>query len=60
MPDSSQQPGQQQSVAGVQLQSDIHQSNSGVFTAKKRNVRLDEGTQLQMAIAVVPPNTEIK
>lgn len=60
MPDSSAPSGQQTSVSGVQLQSDIHESNSGVFTAKKRNVRLDEGTQLQMAIAVVPPNTQVK
>jgi hypothetical protein len=58
-PDISQLPGQQ-SVLGVQLQSDVHQSNSGVFTAKKKNVHLDEGTQLQMAIAVIPPNTQVQ
>jgi hypothetical protein len=58
-PDLSQLPGQQ-SVLGVQLQSDVHQSNSGVFTAKKRNVHLDEGTQLQMAIAVIPPNAQVQ
>lgn len=47
------------SVSGVQLQSDIHQSNSGVFTAKKKNVHLDSGTELQIAITVIPPNTKI-
>jgi hypothetical protein len=49
-----------QGVSGVQLQSDIHQQNSGVFTAKKKNVHLDDGTQLQLAIAVIPPNTQLK
>ncbi|QNI31442.1 hypothetical protein H7849_20555 [Alloacidobacterium dinghuense] len=58
--DSSQPQPAQQGIAGVQLQSDIHQSDSGVFTAKKKNVHLDDGTQLQMAIAVIPPNTQLK
>lgn len=56
----SQQSAQQGGVPGVQLQSDIHQSNSGTFTAKKRNVHLDGGTQLQMAVAVIPANTQVK
>lgn len=59
-PDSSQPSGQQTGIPGVQLQSDIHQSNSAVFTAKKKNVHLDDGTQLQMAIAVIPPNTRVQ
>jgi hypothetical protein len=59
-PDSSQPSSQQTAIAGVQLQSDIHQSNSAVFTAKKKNVHLDDGTQLQMAIAVIPPNTQMQ
>ena len=58
-PDASQAP-PAQGVPGVQLQSDIHQSNSAVFTAKKKNVHLDDGTQLQIAIAVIPPNTQLK
>ena len=59
-PDSSQPSSQPTGIPGVQLQSDIHQSNSAVFTAKKKNVHLDDGTQLQMAIAVIPPNTQIQ
>ena len=59
-PDSSQPSSQPSGVSGVQLQSDIHQSNSAVFTAKKKNVHLDDGTQLQIAIAVIPPNTQIQ
>jgi hypothetical protein len=46
-------------VSGVQLQSDIHQANSGVFTAKKKNVHVDAGTELQIAITVIPPNTQV-
>ena len=60
VPDSSQPSSQPSGVSGVQLQSDIHQSNSAVFTAKKKNVHLDDGTQLQMAVAVIPPNTQIQ
>ena len=60
VPESSQPSSQQSGIPGIQLQSDIHQSNSAVFTAKKKNVRLDDGTQLQMAIAVIPPNTQIQ
>ena len=58
VPDSPQPSGQQSGVPGILLQSDIHQSNSAVFTAKKKNVHLDDGTQLQIAIAVIPPNTQ--
>lgn len=59
MPDSS-QPSQQSGVSDVTLQSDIHQQNSGTFTSKGKNVRLADGTQMQVAVAVIPPNTQIK
>jgi len=59
-PDSSQPSSQPTGIPGVQLQSDINQSNSAVFTAKKKNVHLDDGTQLQMGIAVIPPNTQVQ
>ncbi len=60
MPDDTAQPASQHSSPGVQLQSDIHQSSSGTFISKKKNVHLDDGTQFQMAVAVIPPNTQIK
>jgi hypothetical protein len=60
MPESAQPSSQPQRVGGVELRSDIHQSNSGIFTAKKKNVHLDDGTLLQLAIAVVPPNTQVQ
>ncbi|MGC1295290.1 MAG: hypothetical protein WA869_09625 [Alloacidobacterium sp.] len=56
--DGSQESGSQ-SVSGIQVQSDIHQANSGVFTAKKKNVHVDAGTELQIAITVIPPNTQV-
>jgi len=50
----------QPGVEGVTLQSDIHQSYSGTFLAKGKNVHLSSGTQMQFALAVVPPNTAIQ
>jgi hypothetical protein len=59
-PDQSQQQGSQPGMTDVALQSDIHQSNSGTFTSKGKNVRLPDGTQMQFAVAVIPANTQIK
>jgi hypothetical protein len=59
-PDQPQQQGSQPGMTDVALQSDIHQSNSGTFTSKGKNVRLPDGTQLQFAVAVIPANTQIK
>jgi hypothetical protein len=61
MPDpSQQQPSQQGGMPDVSLQSDIHQQNSGTFTSKGKNVHLTDGTQMQIAVAVIPANTQIK
>lgn len=61
MPDASQQQTNPQAgVPGVTLQSDIHQQNSGTFTAKGKNVHLDDGTQMQMAVAVIPAGVQLK
>ncbi|HZU10830.1 MAG TPA: hypothetical protein VFA02_13085 [Pseudacidobacterium sp.] len=59
VPDQMQQ-SQQQGVPGVELKSDIHQQDSATFTSKGKNVHLPDGTQMQIAVAVVPPNTQIK
>ncbi|HEX3438405.1 MAG TPA: hypothetical protein VHT24_16670, partial [Pseudacidobacterium sp.] len=58
--DQSQPQASQPGMTDVALQSDIHQSNSGTFTSKGKNVRLPDGTQMQIAVAVIPPNTQIK
>jgi hypothetical protein len=60
MPDQAQQSQQALGVPGVELKSDIHEQNSGTFTSKGKNVHLPDGTQMQVALAVVPPNTQIK
>lgn len=57
---SDQSQSTQQGIPDIQLHSDIHESSSGTFTAKRKNVHLDGGTEMQLAIAVVPPGTEIK
>jgi hypothetical protein len=61
MPDQpQQQQGSQPGMTDVALQSDIHQSNSGTFTSKGKNVHLPDGTQMQFAVAVIPANTQVK
>jgi hypothetical protein len=47
-------------IPGIQLQSDIHQSYSGIFTAKRENVHLYDGTLLSLALAVVPANAQVQ
>ena len=51
---------QDEGVDGVLLKSDIHDTNSGTFSTKGRNVYMSGGTELQVAIIVVPPNSEAK
>ena len=43
-----------QGVDGVSLKSDIHESASGTFTSKGRNMYLNSGTEMQIAILVIP------
>lgn len=59
---SSTQPSgpQQNGVPGVMLQSDIHQQASATFTAKGKNVHLPDGTQMDVALAVIPAGTRIQ
>lgn len=51
---------QDEGVNGVLLKSDVHDNNSGTFTTKGRNVYIGGGTELQVAIIVVPPNSDAK
>jgi hypothetical protein len=50
----------QEGLNGVTLQSDIHEQSSGTFVAKGKNVHLAEGTQMEFALAIVPPNTSMQ
>ncbi|HEX4065416.1 MAG TPA: hypothetical protein VHZ09_05280 [Acidobacteriaceae bacterium] len=63
VPDANSAPqGQKQTggVPGVMLTSDIHQHNSATFTSKGRNVHVPDGTQMQMALAVIPPGVKMQ
>lgn len=45
-----------QSVNGVELKSDVHDSTSGTFMSKGTNVRLPNGMDMQVAVTMIPPN----
>jgi hypothetical protein len=55
-----QQQAQTQSVPDVKLTSDIHQRNSATFTSKGKNVHVPDGTEMEMAIAVVPAGVQLQ
>lgn len=48
----------QNGVPGVMVQSDIHDSASATFMSKGRNVNVPSGTEMQLAIAYVPPGVD--
>jgi len=47
-------------VPGVVLQSDIHEHSSATFTSKGKNVHVPDGTQMQVAIAIIPAGVNIQ
>lgn len=51
---------QESNVPGVTLQSDIHEHTSATFLSKGRNVSVPGGTQLGLAIALVPAGTQVQ
>lgn len=59
-PGPSQQTQQQSGVNGVTLKSDIHDQDSGTFTSKDRNVHVPSGTEMEFALAYIPPNTKLQ
>jgi hypothetical protein len=54
------QPQKHGGVPGVMLTSDIHQHTSATFTSKGRNVHVPGGTEMQMAVAVIPPGVKMQ
>lgn len=64
MPSSDNQPSQQQQqqngVPGVALKSDIHDTNSATFTSQGKNVHLDDGTQMALAVALIPAGVKVQ
>lgn len=59
-PSTNQQQKQQGGVPGVMLTSDIHQQTSATFTSKGRNVHVPGGTEMQMAVAVIPAGVKVQ
>jgi hypothetical protein len=59
-PSSNQQQKQQGGVPGVMLTSDIHQQTSATFTSKGRNVHVPGGTEMQLAVAVIPAGVKVQ
>lgn len=55
-----QQSAQKNGVPGVSLQSDIHQHSSATFTSKGKNVHVPDGTQMEVALAVIPPGVHLQ
>lgn len=47
-------------VPGVMLTSDIHRNTSATFSSKGRNVHVPDGTEMQMALAVIPAGVKVQ
>jgi hypothetical protein len=56
----SQQQTQGNGVPDVTLTSNIHQSSSATFSSKGRNVHVPDGTQMELAIAVIPAGVHLQ
>jgi len=51
---------QNHGVPGVMLKSDIHESDSATFLSKGRNVHVPDGTQMELAITIVPKGVRLQ
>ena len=47
-------------VPGVTLKSDIHEQNSATFTSKGKNVHVPSGTQMEVALTVIPAGVKLQ
>ena len=50
----------QNGVPDVTLKSDIHEHNSATFMSKGENVHVPDGTQLDVALAVIPAGVKLQ
>ena len=57
---SSRQQAQRNGVPDVVLASDIHQHTSATFTSKGKNVHVPDGTQMKVAIAIIPSGVKLQ
>lgn len=56
----SQQQAQQNGVPDVTLKSSIHDHSSATFTSKGRNVHVPDGTQMEVALTIVPAGVTLQ
>ena len=47
-------------VSGVQVKSDIHQPTSATFVEQGKNVHVSSGTQMEVALTIIPPGTHLQ
>lgn len=47
-------------VPNVQLKSDIHQQSSATFLGPGKNVHIPDGTQMEVALTIIPPGTHLQ
>lgn len=47
-------------VPNVQLKSDIHQHSSATFLGNGKNVHIPDGTQMEVALTIIPPGTHLQ
>jgi hypothetical protein len=65
MPQTASSSGQQQDtqkggVPGVTLKSDLHDQSSATFSSKGKNVHVPDGTQMEVAITVIPAGVKLQ
>jgi hypothetical protein len=51
---------QQNGVPDVNLKSDIHEHNSAMFMSKGKNVHVPDGTQMEVALAIIPAGVKLQ
>lgn len=56
----SQQQAQQNGVPDVTLTSSIHDQSSATFTSKGRNVHVPDGTQMEVALTIIPAGVHLQ
>lgn len=54
------QPIHHNGVPGVMLRSSIHDPSSVTFSSKGKNVHVPDGTQMQVALTVIPPGVRLQ
>jgi hypothetical protein len=57
---SQHQTAQHNGVPGVTLKSDIHTHSSATFTSKGRNVHVPDGTQMEVALTIIPAGVTLQ